>query len=179
MNLVLLYSNDGMSFRNATPQNLDPKDVGKSGILPAGAPIVAAQGEVAFDHIPTDQELAAAFPGFLVAKTASTALAALSQKINNGIQIVSAGNLLINAIYAIDPQTINNIIALQLGIISGKDLPGGLKTVKHPDIVGVWHVFDEVTFTNFAVAVRDYVAAVEQAAAGQGVMPPNNIVNIP
>lgn len=71
----LLYSNNGFTFRDATPAAIDERDAaaGFTG-LPAQE-IAAEEGEVEFDHLPTDEELAAAFPG----RAAALAAAARAQ----------------------------------------------------------------------------------------------------
>ena len=63
----LLYHDDGFCFRDASEYVVDPRDLvlhrGRPpGFVPAGEPIVKRDDEVEFDHVPSELELAAAFP---------------------------------------------------------------------------------------------------------------------
>lgn len=80
--------------------------------------------------------------------------------IANGCQVESTGTPSINGTYAIDQASLLNVIALALGIVAGDDFPGGATTYDYPDITGNMVTFSSTTlFLDFALALRDYVAA--------------------
>lgn len=140
----VVYSNNGLSFGTKDPgYQVQP-------------------GEVAFDHLATDVELAAAFPSYTAAKAIAQAPAQFDAAVSAGLTITSTGTPALNGTYAVDTAARDVISAVEAGIAGGKGLPGGGSTFNHLDIAGVPHAFDATSFPNFAAAVRDYYYALIQ-----------------
>ena len=107
----------------------------------------------------------------------------LAAKLAAGCAITSAASPQLNASYPLDPQTLLEIVGVQEGVTSGRGLPGGLSTVPFLDTSGNVHNMVVADFTNWAAAIRDYVAALQAVAralaGGQQVAWPAQPVGIP
>lgn len=77
----------------------------------------------------------------------------VAQKRNGGIAITSSSSPGINATYAIDPVTIEQITPLAVYAVQFGDFPSGLVEHAHPDIAGAVHSFSVDEFVAFWRAV--------------------------
>jgi hypothetical protein len=82
------------------------------------------------------------------------------------VQVTSAATPALSGTYWIDPISRGNVIAVQTSINAGLGLPGGGSTFNYLDSSGAPHAFTASDFTHFATAIRDYVYALTQVAAG-------------
>lgn len=99
-------------------------------------------------------------PGPTLAQQAALLLA-------TGLHVVSSATPTLNGTYACDDLSQMNIIAIETGLNAGKGFPpGNATTLTYYDMAGQSHVFNEDNFTNFATAVRDFVAACKACIAG-------------
>jgi hypothetical protein len=92
-----------------------------------------------------------------------------------GITVTWSTSTALNGTYAIADENQNKISAVMNGVANGLGLPGGGSTFFYLDAAGSAHAFDQAQFTAFAKAARDYVYALEIAAAGQGAFPSPDI----
>lgn len=140
---------------------------------------VVKKDEVLFDHLPTTDELAGAFPNHAAASTAANAPAQRAAALRAGLQVTSAATPALNGTYAVDDATRNKIAV----IAAGKKLPGGGATFNYPDAGGTLHAFKQSDFANLATAVDAYAAALVQTEAalvgGHGAAWPPPAVTIP
>jgi hypothetical protein len=95
-----------------------------------------------------------------------------------GLQIASTATPALNGVYAIDPLSQADIVALETSLNAGKSFPGGVATFNYPDMSGAMHAFTETNFTNFAAAVRDYVYAIKSVIGGASTTLPTSTSNI-
>ena len=95
-----------------------------------------------------------------------------------GLTITSTGTPALDGVYALDSASQFNISSVMLGIAAGQGLPGGGSTFNYLDTSGTPHSFDVTNFTNFAVAVRDYITAIIYYAQGITDTPPSSTVTI-
>lgn len=103
--------------------------------------------------------------------------------IASGVQIISASTPAISGTYSIDAQSISNIEAQQLSILTRNLFTNGQTTRNWIDTSGVPHTFPSTAvFTVWAEAVGFYVdqlqTALATALAGGEWTPPANPVNI-
>jgi hypothetical protein len=105
------------------------------------------------------------------------ALAAYAAAISAGVVVTSTATPALNATYACDSGAQDNLSAIITGIAAGLGLPGGGPTLVYLDAASAPHVFTQAQFATLAVAIRNYVYALDLFAAGQGSMP-SNTVNI-
>ncbi len=100
-----------------------------------------------------------------------------------GIQVQSQITPALNATYAIDFPTQQNIIGIVASIAAGAGLPMGATTIPWPDTMGLPHSFTSDQFKAFAAVVRDYVFGLRQTwgalNAGMNVDWPPPIISIP
>lgn len=89
----------------------------------------------------------------------------LATKIAAGLAVTSTGAASLNASYALDQTSQDELWNIALGLASGLGFPGGASTFSYPDINSVPHSFTATQFTNFAKAIRDYVFALRTQAA--------------
>lgn len=97
----------------------------------------------------------------------------------SGLTITSTGTPALNGTYACDSLSQADIIAIETSLNAGKGFPGGATSFGYGDASGVPHTFSEADFTNFAVAVRDFVYGCKAFAAGSGASLPSASVTIP
>lgn len=104
--------------------------------------------------------------------SAANAPTDLAQKISAGISVVSTAASSLNATYALDSITLDQIKGVANDAASGLGLPGGGSTFTYPDISGSPHDFTATQIQNIYKAMRDLLlqlntqAAIE-AAGGQ------------
>jgi hypothetical protein len=95
------------------------------------------------------------------------------------VQITSTATAALNGTYAIDPLSRATIAEIQTSINAGLGVPGGGSTFNYLDASGAAHAFAASDFTNFAKAIRDYVYALTQVAAGASATLPATPLAIP
>lgn len=145
--MLLYYANNGLSFRRADPS---------LALLP---------GEIAFDHQPSEDDLAAAFPGRVAALAVAAAPQRLAAALAAGIVVASVASAALNGTYAVDVAAQRKVSAIAAGIASRGRLPGGGATFTYPEMSGALHTFASADFLNLAAVIEDYVYALETAAA--------------
>lgn len=134
---------------------------------------VAQGGETLFDHVPTPDELGAAFTGFAAAAAIAAAPVQYAALIAAGLQITSTATAALNATYGTTPQDQFNIVALEVSLAQNEGFPpGGVATYDYPDQSDAPHTVNEAQFTAIAAAIRDFVAGANRSLAlklaGQG-----------
>lgn len=77
--------------------------------------------------------------------------------LNNGIQIVSTNNALLNATYGATDNDTNRISSIATGIAAGRGLPGGGSTFYYADNQGTLHEFNQTEFLNFASSIETFI----------------------
>lgn len=155
-----VYSNNGLTGRWVDPgENYQPQ---------AGEVIL---DPVVLGHDVGPSDLAAVFPGYTVAAAAeadsAAAALALSDKIAQGIAITCAATPALNATYALDDQTLNEIGSVARDSGAGLGLPGGLGTFTYPDIDGSQHTFTAGELQALYKAMRNLLLALNTQAAIQ------------
>ena len=84
---------------------------------------------------------------------------------DEGCAIVCTGTPAINGTYTIDQGSLINVLGVSLGITAGKGFPLGQPTFAYTDKDGHPHTFPNTDlFIEFAIALRDYVAALDATA---------------
>lgn len=76
---------------------------------------------------------------------------------NDGIIITSTGSPSINATYALDQTTLDQVGSVARDAASGLGLPGGLSTFTYPDIDGIPHDLTSDNVVALYQAMRNYV----------------------
>ena len=89
-----------------------------------------------------------------------------------GLKIASTSTPALNGVYAVDPVSQADIVAIETSLNAGKGFPGGGTTMTYLDVSRVPHTFSEANLTNFAAAVRDYVYALKSVMAGSSMTLP-------
>ena len=133
------YSNNGLSFRAWK----DPGDL--------------MEGEVFFDHQPTDEEIANAFPGYAAASALLAVPGQSAALMAGGLTFTWSANAALDGTYDVDPVQQQRIQAIGAGIAAGKGLPHGATTIAWPDHSGVPHLFTQDEFLDFGKACEDFV----------------------
>jgi hypothetical protein len=95
-----------------------------------------------------------------------------------GMALTSNGTPALNGTYAADDVAWANILAIETSLLAGRGFPGGLTTINYPDKSGAFHNFNAENFTNFAVALRDFVFAIKFAVNGGTNTFPKSAVTI-
>lgn len=126
-----------------------------------------ATGEVWFEGAkPTTAQLQAAFTGYNAAVAVQQAQATYVTALATGLTVTSTGTPALNGTYAIDPSTQANITAEQVYIATKGTFTNGQATKAWPNKAGAFHTFPSTAaFTAFAVAVAQYVDALDAALA--------------
>lgn len=95
-----------------------------------------------------------------------------------GMSLISNGTPALNGTYAADDVAWANILAIETSLLAGRGFPGGLNTINYPDKSGAFHNFTAENFTNFAVALRDFVFGIKLAMNGGSNTFPQHEVTI-
>jgi hypothetical protein len=95
-----------------------------------------------------------------------------------GMALTSNGTPALNGTYAADDTSWANILAIETSLLAGRGFPGGLNTINYPDKSGAFHNFTAENFTNFAVALRDFVFGIKLAMNGGSNTFPQHEVTI-
>lgn len=90
------------------------------------------------------------------------ARAAMAQRLTLGIAITSDSTPAVNAIYALDQTSTDQIFQIGLYAKQFGSFPGGLDTQYYPDITGLPHPFPVPVFVSFLQAVAALIAALNQ-----------------
>ena len=136
---MFCYFNDGISWRRVD-EFYEPQS-----------------GEQVYPSEQSGEQLALDFPGYTVALAEQDAANAITAALGAGCAIVSTATPVLNATYAIDDASVNQISKISNIVASRGRFPGGAPTLDYPDETGVPHTFSETNFTNFANAIEDYV----------------------
>lgn len=88
----------------------------------------------------------------------------LAAKLANGIAITSTGTPGIDATYALDATTLNQIGSVARDAAGGLGLPGSGATFAYPDITGAPKTFTAATIQDLYKAMRDCVFALNETA---------------
>ncbi len=140
------YSDHGMAFRAwHDPRSLRP-------------------GEVFFDHHPTDEEIAQAFPNYPRRRAEAQRVIDRQSAIVAGCKIECQSAPPLNGVYATDPASLRNVRALAANMATSNRLPGGGAAFNFTDMSGRPHSFTLKQFIAFARALEDYAYAVEHGA---------------
>lgn len=100
---------------------------------------------------------------------AELAIAALG----TGLQIVSTGTPTLNATYALDSTTLDQVGALARDCAAGLGFPLGAQTFSYPDLSGNPHTFTPAAIQDLYKALRDYVFNLTVVISGQSnTLPP-------
>jgi hypothetical protein len=94
-----------------------------------------------------------------------------SAAIAAGLAVVSTATPALNGTYSVAPTAAANITAIMAGAAAGLGLPGSGTTFVYMDASGSPHTFTAAQFSTLAVAVRDYVYALDMFAAGVAPQP--------
>ena len=129
-------------------------------------------GEVMLDpavlgHEIGPADLRAHFPGYDAAVTALSAPDVLASKLEFGIAITSTGTPALDATYALDPVTLDEIGSVARDAAAGLGLPGGLSTFTYPDITGTPHTFAAADIQNLYKAMRNLLLQLNEQEATQ------------
>jgi hypothetical protein len=89
----------------------------------------------------------------------------LATKFAAGIAITSTGTPALNATYALDQTTLDQIGAVARDVAGGLGLPGGGASFSYPDIAGVPRSFTAANVQALYRAMRDLVFALDTQAA--------------
>ncbi|HXA23633.1 MAG TPA: hypothetical protein VNW90_15185 [Acetobacteraceae bacterium] len=110
-------------------------------------------GNAGVTEIPDNDPRIAAF----LAPPSASASAILAQKIAAGIAITSTGTPALNATYALDPTTMEQIGSVARDNAASLGLPGGLPTFVYPDASGTPHTFTGSQIDAVYRAMRDLI----------------------
>jgi hypothetical protein len=122
-------------------------------VLPSDAAYVAW---LAAGNLPTQIPSAAELLGVLQQQW-------LPLVIGQGCAIVSTGTPALNATYALDPVTVQNLEALVDDITAGKPLPGGGSTIEYPTLDGPQIAFTGPQLVTLGAALVEYEYSAMQA----------------
>ena len=142
----------------------------------AGLPFSwAADGTLAFGAGMTATQITAVQNVYAAHNPATVPLAMqAANAIAAGVQVSSTGTPAINGTYALDAQSLANIVAIAAEIANGKGFPGGGATYDYPDAAGTFHTFPTTpAFVNFATAIASYVSGWKLFAQGHIQTPPS------
>jgi hypothetical protein len=154
-----VYSNNGLTFR-AVASNYTP-----------------VTGEVLFATTPDSAELASAFPpgyisgapGYTAAAAGQAAIAAGEAALLAGFTITSTGTPALNGTYDVSDDSMTTVNKVVTAILLNGTFLNGATTQVWVDLGGTPHVFpDTTTFKNFATALANYVALVEEYIDSEG-----------
>jgi hypothetical protein len=93
----------------------------------------------------------------------------------SGLVLTFTGTPSLDGTYALDPGSIANLNGVYLGVAVGAGFPGGGSTFSWPDVTETLHSFTTTNFTNFGLAVRNYLYELSQAAITDGPWPSNAV----
>lgn len=96
---------------------------------------------------------------------ARSAAPALAEKLAAGIAITSTATPALDATYALDPTTLDQIGSVARDAGAGLGLPGGLSSFAYPDATGAPHSFSATDIAHLYKAMRDLVFALNEQAA--------------
>lgn len=88
----------------------------------------------------------------------------LSEKLNTGLNIVSSGNPLLNATYALDQISQDQLFQIGSFVKVFGFFPSGNANQDYPDITGQPHTFNTTQFVNLLLSVASYVSAAQSTA---------------
>lgn len=97
------------------------------------------------------------------------AAAELATRTSIGITITSTGNPSLNALYALDPITMDQVGSVARDAASGLGLPGNQATFFYPDANGNQAAFSATELINSYKAMRDLLFALNIQAAIMGL----------
>lgn len=162
---MFAYSNNGIASRRL----LDPSK--------------QVVGEVYFDHQPTSDELASAFPGYNAAVSAQQAIAAAPAALTAGLTITSTGTPEVSGTYSCDDAQQSVVARLQTYIEKNNAFPGGLSSVQLRLANGAFIPIPSIPlFQAIGSAIADYVAKVDEAElaalSGAAWVAPSNTATI-
>lgn len=121
------------------------------------SPCTLGAGEVFFSSTPTTQQLTDAFPGYTAAAAAVAAQGTYNAAILAGLGVTSTGTPALNATYALDQTTLDQIGSVARDAAAGLGLPGGGGTFIYPDASGTPHSFSSANVQDLYKAMRDYM----------------------
>jgi hypothetical protein len=101
----------------------------------------------------------------LPALTVQQVPATLAEKFALGIAIASTGTPAIDATYALDQTTLDQVGSVARDAAAGLGLPGGGATFVYPDIAGAPRTFTAAAIQGLYKAMRDCVFALNETAA--------------
>lgn len=145
---MYVYSNNGLSF-HMVAQDYQPVD-----------------GEVTFEDVATEDQLALSFPRYVAITKAQKAVTdgnnGYDAAVAAGCQIVSTSTPSLNATYGLDRDSIDNIVAVGTSIANGLGFPNGQTTFGWPDINYVPHDMTEDQFKHFGAGIQGFVQQLKQ-----------------
>jgi hypothetical protein len=95
---------------------------------------------------------------------AATAQAQLVAALATGLAITSTATAALDATYALDAVSQQQISDIAVPLFAGAGFPGGGQTFAYPDTTGAPHNFSVADFQNFYQAVRTYLLALNTAS---------------
>lgn len=89
----------------------------------------------------------------------------LGSAMSAGLAVTSTGTPALDASYALDEISQQQISDIAVPLFAGAGFPGGTQTFAYPDVTGQPHSFAVTDFKNFYQAVRTYLLALNTTAA--------------